>query len=185
MSSPLIMIAGLGNPGSQYDKTRHNVGFICVDLIAQDLGVSVSQNKFESLLVKTRWHGCDVILIKPQTYMNLSGKSIRQALAYYKIPEEQLIVVFDDLDQVHGAVKMRIGGGHGGHNGIRSILEETNSDKFYRVKIGIGKPEFKTATADWVLSPFTEAQRTELEDQSFPAAKKRIEEIIKTINKNF
>jgi PTH1 family peptidyl-tRNA hydrolase len=179
-----VLIVGLGNPGTQYEDTRHNIGFMLLDEIAQEAGSSfVFQSKFNSFVVKTTWQGCDVILAKPQTYMNLSGSAVRLILSYYKLNEENLIVVFDDLDQAHGAVKMRVGGGHGGHNGIRSLLEHTASDKFCRVKIGIGKPTHKTATASWVLNRFSHAEDDVLKNDSFPTAKKRIQEKIKEITR--
>lgn len=177
------LIVGLGNPGKQYENTRHNVGFMVLNEIAEEAQSLFSfQSKFNAEVVKTVWQGRDVVLLKPLTYMNLSGESVRQALSYYKLPDENLIVVFDDLDQAHGAVKMRLGGGHGGHNGIRSILNHTSSDKFYRVKIGIGKPLHKSATANWVLHKFSGEEFDILKKESFLIAKNRIIEIIKSNN---
>lgn len=179
MSNQFIIV-GLGNPGKQYDDTRHNIGFMLLDEIAQESNTSFSvQNKLNACVVKTTWQGYDVILAKPQTFMNLSGESVRLLLAYYKISEQNLIVVFDDLDQPPGAVKMRVGGGHGGHNGIRSILEHTATDKFCRVKIGIGKPVHKSATANWVLHKFSLEECTQLKSESFPLAKNRISEFMR------
>jgi PTH1 family peptidyl-tRNA hydrolase len=176
----MYVVVGLGNPGKQYENTRHNVGFMLADEIASESKASFAfQSKFNSFVVKTNWQGCDVALVKPQTYMNLSGAPVRQILSYFKVPEEKLIVVFDDLDQSHGAVKMRLGGGHGGHNGVRSILEHTSSDKFYRVKIGIGKPLHKSATASWVLHPFSDQELDVLNKESFPTAKIRILDIMR------
>jgi PTH1 family peptidyl-tRNA hydrolase len=170
-----VVIVGLGNPGKQYEGTRHNIGFMLVDEIAQEARASFAfQSKFNAFVVKTTWNNHEVILVKPQTFMNLSGESVRLILSYFKVTEENLIVVFDDLDQEHGAVKMRIGGGHGGHNGIRSILEHTSSDKFCRVKVGIGKPLHKSATANWVLHKFSTEEFNQLKDESFVTAKKRI-----------
>ncbi|MES2615852.1 MAG: aminoacyl-tRNA hydrolase [Bdellovibrionota bacterium] len=179
MNQNQFVIVGLGNPGKQYEDTRHNIGFMLIDEIAQEASASSAfQSKFNSFLVKTTWHGRDVILAKPQTFMNLSGESVRQILSYFKLTEQNLIVVFDDLDQAHGAVKMRIGGGHGGHNGIRSILEHTSNDKFCRVKIGIGKPLHKSATANWVLHKFSSEEYSLLKNESFPTAKNRILDFI-------
>lgn len=121
--------------------------------------------------------------MKPQGYMNTSGNSVQQAISFFKIAEEELIVVFDDLDQAPGAVKTRIGGGHGGHNGVRDILDKTGLDKFYRVKIGIGKPEHKSATANWVLGKFTHPEIATLENESFPIAKNRILSTMKQVSK--
>lgn len=175
----MFVIVGLGNPGFQYDHTPHNIGFMLLDEIASECSVTITQNRFSALTVKTTWQNHEVFLVKPQTFMNLSGESVAQVLSYFKIPVENLIVVFDDLDQEFGAVRMRFGGGHGGHNGIRSILGKISSDKFHRVKIGIGKPEHKSATASWVLSKFTNEQMNLLLDESFPKAKQRILDILK------
>lgn len=154
-----------------------------IDQIASESGVFLSQNRFGALTARTNWQGYDVFLMKPQSYMNLSGISVQQAISFFKILEEDLIVVFDDLDQSPGAVKTRVGGGHGGHNGVRDILDKTGFDKFYRVKIGIGKPEHKSATANWVLSKFTTPERDILEKESFPIAKDRIFETLKQVTK--
>jgi PTH1 family peptidyl-tRNA hydrolase len=174
------VIVGLGNPGKQYEETRHNIGFMLLDEIAQEAKSNFSlQAKFNAMTCKIVWNGVDVILAKPQTFMNLSGESVRQILSYFKIPEKNLIVVFDDLDQAHGSVKMRVGGGHGGHNGIRSILEHTSSDKFCRVKVGIGKPIHKSATSSWVLHRFSTEEDELLKKDSFPTAKSRILDYIR------
>jgi PTH1 family peptidyl-tRNA hydrolase len=175
----MYVIVGLGNPGSQYDETRHNVGFMLLDDIASECGSSFTQNRFQAQVLKTTWHDYEIFLMKPQTFMNLSGGSVAQALSYFKIPEKNLIVVSDDLDQDFGAVRSRIGGGHGGHNGIRNILEKIPSDKFHRVKIGIGKPAHKGATVDWVLHRFKAFELKALYEESFPTAKTRILEILK------
>ncbi|WGL58985.1 aminoacyl-tRNA hydrolase [Pigmentibacter sp. JX0631] len=179
----MFILVGLGNPGYQYEQTRHNIGFLLLDQIAAEAGVFVSQQKFASLTARTSWQGHDVFLMKPQEYMNLSGNSVQQALAFFKVPPQNLIVIFDDLDQSHGAVKTRFGGGHGGHNGIRSILERTGTDQFHRVKVGIGKPEHKSAVSNWVLSKFTADEFALLEKESFPTAKNRIADIMRQVTK--
>ena len=174
------LIVGLGNPGKQYEDTRHNIGFMFLDELARQANSSFSfQSKLNAYFVKTNWLGHEVILAKPQTYMNLSGQSVQLILSYFKLTEQNLIVIFDDLDQTHGAVKMRVGGGHGGHNGIRSILEQTQSDKFCRIKIGIGKPPHKSATANWVLHKFSQEEVSELTNDSFPAAQNRLQDYLK------
>ena len=178
----MYVIVGLGNPGKQYEETRHNIGFMLIDEIAQEAQVSCAfQSKFNANLSKTKWFNHDVILVKPQTFMNLSGESVRLILAYFKITEQNLIVISDDLDQPHGAVRVRVGGGHGGHNGIRSLLEHMASDKFCRIKIGIGKPLHKSATADWVLHKFSDEEYLQLKKESFVTAKKRILDFIKSV----
>ena len=154
-----------------------------IDQIASESGVFLSQNRFGALTARTKWQGFDIFLMKPQGYMNISGNSVQQAISFFKIAEEELIVVFDDLDQASGAVKTRVGGGHGGHNGVRDILDKTGFDKFYRVKIGIGKPEHKSATANWVLGRFTHPELDTLEKESFPIAKNRILDTLKQVTK--
>ena len=154
-----------------------------IDQIASESDVFLSQNRFGALTARTQWQGHDVFLMKPQGYMNVSGTSVQQALSFFKIKEENLLVIFDDLDQSPGAVKTRVGGGHGGHNGVRDILEKTSFEKFYRLKIGIGKPEHKSATANWVLGKFTQQELEKLEKESFPLAKIRILETLKQLSK--
>jgi peptidyl-tRNA hydrolase, PTH1 family len=154
-----------------------------IDQIASESGVFLSQNRFGALTARTKWQGFDIFLMKPQGYMNVSGNSVQQAVSFFKIADEDLIVIFDDLDQSPGAVKTRVGGGHGGHNGVRDILDKTGFDKFYRVKIGIGKPEHKGATSNWVLSKFTFPELDLLEKESFPIAKERIFETMKQVIK--
>ncbi|WP_161597784.1 aminoacyl-tRNA hydrolase [Fluviispira multicolorata] len=179
----MFIIVGLGNPGNQYENTRHNIGFMLIDKIASESGVFLSQNRFGAQTARTTWEGYDVFLVKPQGYMNLSGDSVQQILNFFKISEQNLIVIFDDLDQSQGAVKTRLGGGHGGHNGIRDILAKTGFEKFYRVKIGIGKPEHKSSTANWVLGKFTSQENEYLEKESFPLAKSRIVDILRQLKK--
>ncbi len=175
---PQILLVGLGNPGPQYELTRHNLGFMFLDSLAQENSVSFQyQSKFKADIAKISWLGADIILAKPLTYMNLSGESVQAILHYHRIETNQLIVVFDDLDQNHGAVKMRHGGGHGGHNGIRSILQQVAKDDFYRVKIGIGKPLHKTATANWVLQKFSKTELEIIYEDSFLSTRQRIQSI--------
>ena len=175
----MFVLVGLGNPGVEYKTTRHNAGFLLLDSLAEDAGISVSQSKFKALFGKGCLFGKDVLLVKPQTYMNLSGHSVQQVLSYFKVPESKLLVLFDDLDVAPGIVRMRFGGGHGGHNGVRSLLESLSSDKFYRIKLGIGKPSHKHAISNWVLHPFTPQEMHILQKDMFPVAKARIESIIK------
>jgi PTH1 family peptidyl-tRNA hydrolase len=175
------LVVGLGNPGKQYENTRHNVGFMFLDSLAEEFhGSFVFQSKFNAFYTKISWHGLELILAKPQTFMNLSGHSVQQILSYFKLSEVKLIVIFDDLDQTPGAVKMRLGGGHGGHNGMRSILEHTQSDKFCRIKVGIGKPAHKGATANWVLHKFSSEEMSALNDESFAVVKERLWDYLKS-----
>lgn len=174
------IIAGLGNPGSEYENTRHNVGFMLIDAILRESGSTpIAQIKFNSLITRLHWEGHSLLLMKPQTYVNLSGGPVQEALTFFKVKPAQLILVFDDLDQAPGAVRARFGGGHGGHNGVRDILSKLGTDEFHRIKVGIGKPEHKTGTAKWVLSRFSREETHELEQQSFKVALQRIKELLK------
>lgn len=134
------VIAGLGNPGPQYQWTRHNAGFLFLDRIAHLENVSISRKTFSGLTGEWNFHHNRLILLKPQTFMNLSGKSVMQALQFYKLPLSQLIVVHDELDLPYGTVRFKQGGGHGGHNGLRSIQEQLGKGDFTRLRVGIGRP---------------------------------------------
>lgn len=173
------MIVGLGNPGTQYELTRHNVGFMFLENLAESVGAQFSQTKFNSLVCRINWKGFDLLLLKPQTFMNLSGSSLLQAVQFYKLSPSDVTVVFDDLDQASGAVRIRVGGGHGGHNGVRDILSSWGQDSFFRLKIGIGKPEHKSATAQYVLGKFSSTELSEIVGASFDVAKSRLEDILK------
>ena len=150
------LIVGLGNPGPEYAKTRHNIGFRCLDILAQKLGCTVDRGKFQGLYGQASYHGQKVYLLKPLTYMNLSGRSVVQLSAYFQIPPQRIIVLFDDISLEPGRLRVRPSGSAGGHNGIKSIIQELGSQDFPRVKIGVGaKPHPDFDLADWVLSPFT------------------------------
>ena len=137
----MYIIAGLGNPGKQYDMTRHNIGFHTIDYMADKLNVKVKKLKFKALYGECEIAGEKTLLIKPQTYMNLSGESVKELLAYYKAGAEDLIVLYDDYDLPKGALRIRKGGSAGTHNGMRNIVYLTGSQAFPRVRVGIGKPE--------------------------------------------
>lgn len=150
------LIVGLGNPGKQYEHTRHNCGFRAIDMLAQKLGCKVDKAKFQGLYGQTTYNGTKVYLLKPQTFMNLSGRSILQLSAYFSIPPERIIVMFDDISLEPGRLRIRADGSAGGHNGIKSIISELGSQAFPRVKIGVGaKAHPEQDLADWVLSGFT------------------------------
>lgn len=134
------VIAGLGNPGPQYQWTRHNAGFLFLDRIANLENVSINRKNFSGLAGEWNYRDNRLILLKPQTFMNLSGRSVMQALQFYKLPLSQLIVVHDELDLPYGAARFKQGGGHGGHNGLRSIQEQLGKGDFTRLRIGIGRP---------------------------------------------
>ena len=150
------LIVGLGNPGREYEKTRHNCGFRALDILADQLGTKVDKLKFQGLYAQVNYEGRKVFLLKPQTYMNLSGRSVLQLSAYYGIPPQRIIVMFDDISLEPGRLRVRADGSAGGHNGIKSIIQEVGSQEFPRVKIGVGaKPNPNYDLADWVLSTFS------------------------------
>ena len=149
------LIVGLGNPGKQYEHTRHNVGFRAIDLLAQQLGCKIDRMKFQGLYGQTSYNGKKLFLLKPQTYMNLSGRSVLQLSAYFSIPPQRIIILFDDISLEPGRLRIRADGSAGGHNGIKSVISELGSQDFPRVKIGVGaKPHPEQDLADWVLSTF-------------------------------
>ncbi len=150
------LIVGLGNPGREYERSRHNCGFRAVDLLAEKLGCKIDKLKFQGLYCQTSCNGRKLFLLKPQTYMNLSGRSVLQLSAYFHIPPQRIIVLFDDISLPPGRLRIRADGSAGGHNGIKSIIQELGSQDFPRVKIGVGaKPNPEYDLADWVLSGFS------------------------------
>jgi len=151
------IIAGLGNPGDQYRLTRHNMGFLVADALADDTGIAIQKKKFEALLGDGRIGDHRVLLVKPQTFMNLSGQSVRQVIDFYQKTAEDLIVVHDDLDLPFGTVRIKVGGGDGGHKGVRSLMDHLGNAAFTRVRLGIGKPPFRDDTEYYVLQPFPKA----------------------------
>ncbi|HIT08913.1 MAG TPA: aminoacyl-tRNA hydrolase [Candidatus Merdivicinus faecavium] len=154
------LVVGLGNPDRKYLNTRHNAGFIAVDEIAASLGTAIDKKKFDALVADVTLAGERVLLMKPQTYMNLSGVAVEKAASFYKIPPEHVIVLFDDISLDVGRVRIRRKGSAGGHNGIRSIIDYLQSDNFPRVKIGVGeRPNPNYDLADWVLSTFKEDEK--------------------------
>ncbi len=158
------LIVGLGNPGKQYERTRHNCGFRAMDILAQKLGCKVDKGKFQGLYGQTTYAGNKLFLLKPQTFMNLSGRSVLQLSAYYSIPPQRIIVLFDDISLNVGRLRTRSDGSAGGHNGIKSIISELGSQDFPRVKIGVGgKPHEDADLTDWVLSVFSSNEEKALE----------------------
>lgn len=150
------LIVGLGNPGKDYTHTRHNAGYRALDVLAQKLNCKVDKSKFQGLYGQTKIGGEKLYLLKPLTYMNLSGQSVLQLSAYFNIPPERIIVLFDDISLPPGRLRIRADGSAGGHNGIKSIIAQLGSQDFPRVKIGVGaKPDSDRDLADWVLSPFS------------------------------
>ena len=150
------LIVGLGNPGKEYERTRHNCGFRAVDLLADKLGCKIDKAKFQGIYGQTNYGGKKLMLLKPLTFMNLSGRSVLQLSAYFNIPPQRIIVMFDDISLEPGRLRVRADGSAGGHNGIKSIIQEVGSQEFPRVKIGVGaKPNPNYDLADWVLSTFS------------------------------
>lgn len=157
------LIVGLGNPGDNYARTRHNVGFRAVDRLAERLGTRLDRAKFRGLYGQTLWQGQKLILLKPQTFMNASGLSVMDAARFYKLPPERVLVLSDDISLEVGRLRVRASGSAGGHNGIKSIIGALNSEAFPRVKIGVGaKPCPEYELADWVLSNFSASEEKRL-----------------------
>jgi PTH1 family peptidyl-tRNA hydrolase len=155
-------IVGLGNPGAEYEKTRHNAGFFVVDELARRWNAGAYQNKCKAWITEASVQGERVALIKPMTYMNLSGESVRAFMAYFKVKLEDAIIVYDDLDTEVGKIRLRYQGGAGGHNGIKSIIQHTGTQTFNRVRMGISRPRPGSAVADYVLSSFAKAEVPEV-----------------------
>lgn len=154
------IIAGLGNFGKEYENTRHNAGFIAVDALCKRLSVNADRQKYKSLITEARIAGKRVLIMKPLTYMNASGIAIKEAMSFYKLPPERLIVLADDINLEPGRLRLRRKGSSGGQNGLNSIIEQLGCDNFTRIKIGIGqKPHPAYELAAWVLSRFTESDR--------------------------
>ena len=162
-SSDAWLIVGLGNPGREYEKSRHNCGFRAIDILADKLGCRIDKGKFQGLYGQTVYGGRKLYLLKPQTFMNLSGRSVLQLSAYFNIPPQRIIVMFDDISLEPGRLRIRANGSAGGHNGIKSIIAELGSQDFPRVKIGVGaKPNPEYDLADWVLSSFSASEEKSL-----------------------
>lgn len=147
-------IVGLGNPGRQYEETKHNVGFCVIDRLAEKYDIAVDKFKNKAFMGDGMIQGKRVLLVKPQTYMNLSGESVREIVNFYKIPQERFVVVFDDTSLPCGSVRIREKGSHGGHNGIRNIIAQMGTEEFYRIKVGIGEKPNGWDLADYVLAKF-------------------------------
>ena len=165
------LVVGLGNPGRQYEITRHNAGFICLDLISEKYGFKIDRLKFKSLMGEGRIKGHRCLFLKPQTFMNLSGEAVRDAAEFYKIKAENIIVIFDDISLEPGKLRVRRKGSDGGHNGMKNIIYHLKSDLIPRIKIGVGaKPDPEYDLADWVLSRFTKDEAVKIKDAAEKAA---------------
>ena len=167
----MYIIAGLGNPTLEYDKTRHNAGFSVIDVLADRHNIDVSEKKHKALCGKGMIEGEKVILVKPQTYMNLSGESIREVMDYYKLdPSEELIVIYDDISLNPGQLRIRLKGSAGGHNGIKNIIAQLGTQEFPRIKVGVGAKPPKMDLADYVLGHFSKEEQATMDDAVKEAA---------------
>ncbi|MDG5789983.1 aminoacyl-tRNA hydrolase [Evansella sp. AB-P1] len=153
------LVVGLGNPGNKFDQTRHNIGFEVIDKCLDQLSIDLDQSKFKGIYGYKKVGDVKLYLLKPMTYMNLSGESIIPLMKYYKIEKENLLVVYDDLDLPPGTIRLRQKGSHGGHNGIKSIISHLGSDQFNRIRVGIGRPSQGQPVPDYVLGKFNENER--------------------------
>ena len=159
----MYLIVGLGNPEEEYSKTRHNIGFNVINKISDKYGIEVNKKKFDGLIGDGIIEGKKVILLKPQTYMNLSGKSIMQVINFYKIPLENIIVIYDDIDVEPGLIRIRKKGSSGSHNGMKSVIQELNSEEFTRIRVGIGKPKYDNDMINYVIGTILEEDKKDLE----------------------
>lgn len=159
----MFVIVGLGNPGKKYENTRHNAGFISIDALADKYGISISEKKHKALCGSGVIEGNKVLLVKPQTFMNLSGESVRAVMDFYKIdPEEDMLVIYDDISLVPGNIRIRKKGSAGGHNGIKSIIAHTGTQNFMRIKVGVGEKPSGWDLADYVLGHFSDEDNSKL-----------------------
>lgn len=161
----MFVIVGLGNPGKKYENTRHNAGFIAIDALASKYGISISEKKHKALCGTGIIEGNKVLLVKPETYMNLSGESVRSVMDFYKLdPEEDMLVIYDDISLAPGNIRIRKKGSAGGHNGIKSLIAHTGTQNFMRIKVGVGEKPSGWDLADYVLGHFSEDDNTKLKE---------------------
>ncbi len=175
------LIVGLGNPGREYENNRHNAGFLIVDELRKRAGLPDYKEKFSGVWTKGDAFGAPIAILKPMTFMNLSGDSVQPCAGFLKVPPSNIVVVHDELDLAWKDVRVKVGGGHAGHNGLRSMIQRLGTPDFVRVRVGIGKPAagFKGDVADWVLSNFDAMERAE-----WPDVESRALEAIRTILEN-
>lgn len=162
MADRVILIAGLGNPGSQYRGNRHNVGFMALDSLGESSGVHAGQSKFDGSYGRGSIEGVKTVLLKPMTFMNLSGKSVSACSRYFSVSPEDILVIYDDVDLPLGTVRLKTGGGAGGHNGIQSIVDSLGNRDFHRLRLGIG-PNRYSDLSDFVLGDFSSTERSEVD----------------------
>ncbi|MBC5638407.1 aminoacyl-tRNA hydrolase [Ornithinibacillus sp. BX22] len=163
-------IVGLGNPGKKYQNTRHNIGFMVIDELVARHNLDLNKTKFKGLYTITTLKGEKVLLLEPQTYMNLSGESLRPLMEYYDIELEDVLVIYDDLDLPTGKIRLRQKGGHGGHNGIRSIIDQLGTKDFKRIRLGVGRPVSPIPVVDYVLGAFPKEEEALVKESITNAA---------------
>ena len=170
-ASDTYVIIGLGNPGKEYENTRHNMGFRAIDVLSSDENIEISRNKFHALIGRGRIDGKKVILVKPQTYMNRSGQAVREAAMYFDVPSQNLIVIYDDIDLPTGSIRIRKSGGAGTHNGMKSVVEQLGTKDFVRIRIGVGGAEDGEDLVDRVIGKVPKAEQELLDEAACEAAK--------------
>lgn len=173
----MYMIIGLGNPTKEYDKTRHNVGFSVIDELAERIGSDVTEKKHKALCGKGMLNGQKVVLAKPQTFMNLSGESVRAMVDFYKVTPQEIIVIYDDVSLEPGQLRIRVKGSSGGHNGIKNIIAHLGTQEFPRIRVGIGEKPKHMDLADYVLSRFSKGEQ-ELMSDAFKEAADAVEMMV-------
>lgn len=166
----MFIIAGLGNPGKEYENTRHNAGFMAMDALADKLGAGLTERKHRAYCGHAVINGEKVLLLKPQTYMNASGESLRSAVDFYKIEPDHVIVIYDDINLEPGQLRIRAKGSAGGHNGLKSIIAHLGTQDFPRVRVGIGAKPERMDLADYVLSRFSQGERRQMDEAAKEAA---------------
>ena len=167
------LIVGLGNPGKEYENTRHNAGFMVMDELAKALNCTIDSKKFKALITTTKYKGETILLMKPQTYMNLSGEALGEAMRFYKIDAKDILVIYDDLDLAVGKIRLRQKGSAGGHNGVKNIIQHIHTQEFNRIRVGIDK-DAKIPVINWVLSKFRKEEQDALNESIVNAAKAAI-----------
>lgn len=174
----MYLIVGLGNPENEYAHTRHNMGFDTINQIAKNNNIQITKNKFKGLCESTIIQNQKVILLKPQTYMNLSGNSVKEVVDFYKIEKEKILVIYDDMDIEPGKIKIRKKGSAGGHNGMKSIIQMIGTEEFPRIRVGIGRPIHKDDEINYVIGAIPEEDLKRL-DEGIEKAQKAVEEILR------
>lgn len=175
------LIIGLGNPGKQYENTRHNIGFACIDALAEKWDAPLNQTKFNGMYASIHRPEGKIILLKPLTYMNLSGECVRPLMDYFDIDVEDIIVIYDDLDLETGKLRLRQKGSAGGHNGIKSLIQHIGTQEFNRIRVGINRPPSGVKVADYVLSKFSKDENPIIQD----AIKQTVEAVEASLSKKF